>query len=73
MRSEAQQVKQTDRRDSQEVAALTLEKDLLKNQTLALQKSVELLTQQLEEIAASAAKDKQQIEAALKDALLRAN
>lgn len=73
MRSEAQQAKQTDRRDSQEVAALTLEKDLLKNQTLALQKSVELLTQQLEETAASAAKDKQQIEAALKDALLRAN
>ena len=58
MRSEAQQVKQTDRRDSQEIAALTLEKDLLKNQTLALQKSVELLTQQLEETAASAAKDK---------------
>jgi hypothetical protein len=48
-----------DRKESQELAALAQDNDQLRNRTLALQKNVELLTQQLDEAGSAAGREKQ--------------
>lgn len=53
LKAEVHQLRHSERKDSQELAAAGLENDLLKNRILALQKNVETLTQENEEVAAN--------------------
>ncbi len=47
LKAELHQLRNSDKKESHELAAVSLENDLLKNRVLALQKNVELLTQQI--------------------------
>lgn len=59
LKAELHQLRLADRKDSQELSVLTQENDQLRNRSLALQKSVELLSQQLEEAGAVSGREKQ--------------